>query len=167
MRLPGITTALLTAILLAPPLALASEDNRPAIDANTLLPVTGSPTASPGDSEIKARLAGGGPLSIAGGRGTMSNRGEKTVWDADNKRKNEKLSDAADLKKFIKVGDWNDVVLVANGNHITYTINGNLTTDLTDESPKAVKEGLIGLQLHQGFNMEIQFKDLKIKLLNK
>lgn len=66
MRLPGITTALLTAILLAPPLALASEDNRPAIDANTLLPVTGSPTASPGDSEIKARLAGGGPLSIAG-----------------------------------------------------------------------------------------------------
>jgi hypothetical protein len=105
---------------------------------------------------------------IAGGRGTMSNRGEKTVWDADNKRHDEPLSKTnADLKKDIHVGDWNDVVLVVNGNHVTYTINGELMTELTDESPKAVKEGLIGLQLHAGFNMDIQFKDLKIKLLNK
>ena len=28
--------------------------------------------------------------SVAGGRGTMSNRGEKTTWDADTKHKNEK-----------------------------------------------------------------------------
>ena len=27
---------------------------------------------------------------VAGGRGTMSNRGEKTVWDADNKREQRK-----------------------------------------------------------------------------
>ena len=37
---------------------------------------------------------------VAGGRGTMSNRGEKTTWDADNKRQNEKLAESgADLKK--------------------------------------------------------------------
>ena len=70
----------------------------------------------------------------------MSNRGEKTVWDADNKRHDEKLAKSnADLKKVIKVGDWNDVVLVAKGNHITYTINGHLMTDLTDDSPKALQ----------------------------
>ena len=46
--------------------AMASGDNAPASDANTLLPVTASPNATPGDSEIKARLAGTGPLSIAG-----------------------------------------------------------------------------------------------------
>jgi hypothetical protein len=104
---------------------------------------------------------------IAGGRAIMSHRGEKTVWDAENKRHDEKLPKTGDeLKKEIKVGDWNDVVLVANGDHITYTINGNLMTDMTDDSPKAVKEGLIGLQLHKGFTMEIQFKDMKIKLLN-
>ena len=104
--------------------------------------------------------------AIAGGRNTMSNRGEKTVWDADNKRHSEKLpEDNAALKKFIKIGDWNDVVLVVNGNHVTYTINGHLMTDLTDNSPKAVKEGLIALQIHKGFTMEIDFKDLKIKVL--
>jgi hypothetical protein len=104
---------------------------------------------------------------VAGNRGIMSTRGEKTVWDKDNKRHNEKLPDAADLKKHIKVGDWNEVVLVAKGNHITYTINGHLMTDLTDESPKALKEGVLALQLHAGFTMDIQFKDIKIKLMDE
>ena len=98
----------------------------------------------------------------------MSNRGEKTVWDADNKRHNEPLEETGDdLKKFIKVGDWNDFVLVAKGNHVTYTINGHLMTDLTDESPKALKEGVMALQLHAGFTMEILFKDIRIKLLDE
>jgi hypothetical protein len=104
---------------------------------------------------------------VAGGRATMSNRGEKTVWDKDNKRHNEKLPDAAELKKSIKVGDWNSVVLVAKGNHVTFTINDHLMTDLTDESPKALKEGVLALQLHAGFTMDIQFKDIKIKLLDE
>jgi hypothetical protein len=105
---------------------------------------------------------------VAGGRGTMSNRGDMTVWDSDNKRQNEKLGESGDaLKKLIKIGDWNEVVLVAQGNHITYSINGMLMTDLTDDSPKALKAGVIALQCHAGFTMDIQFKDLKIKLLDK
>src|SRR5579863_9195791 len=97
---------------------------------------------------------------VAGGRATMSNRGEKTTWDAENKRHNEKMAeDNAALKKFVKVGDWNDIVLVVQGNHVTYTINGHLMTDLTDESPKALKDGIIALQCHAGFTMEVQFKD--------
>jgi hypothetical protein len=105
---------------------------------------------------------------VAGGRSTMSNRGEKTVWNADNKRMNDKLGEGNEaLKKFIKIGDWNDVVLVAKGNHITYTINGQLMTDLTDDSPKALKEGVLALQLHQGYTMEVQFKDIKIKILDE
>ena len=97
----------------------------------------------------------------------MSNRGEKTVWDAETKRHNSPLSETGDdLKKLIKKGDWNDVVLVAKGNHVTYTINGHLMTDLTDESPKALKEGVMAFQLHAGFVMDIQFKDIEIKDLS-
>ena len=104
--------------------------------------------------------------NIAGGRGIMSIRGDKTTWDDTNKRTNETLGETKDaMKKYINVGDWNDVVLIVNGNHVTYTINGHLMTDLTDNSPKAVKDGIIGLQLHKGYTMEIQFKDLKIKKL--
>jgi hypothetical protein len=104
---------------------------------------------------------------VAGNRGTMSNRGDKTVWNADNKRQNETIGGGnAALKKFVKVGDWNDVVLVAKGNRITYSINGQLMTDLTDDSPKALKEGVLAFQLHAGYTMEIQFKDVRIKILD-
>ena len=71
------------------------------------------------------------------------------------------------MKKLIKIGDWNEVVLVAKGNHIMYYINGQLMTDLTDDSPKALKDGVLAFQLHAGFTMEIQFKDVKIKMLDK
>jgi hypothetical protein len=104
---------------------------------------------------------------VAGGRNTMSNRGEKTVWNADGERKNTKLADADQLTDLIKHRDWNKCVVIAHGNHITYRINGKITTDLTDNSPKALKSGVIALQLHAGFTMEIQFKDLKIKPIMK
>src|SRR6202035_951287 len=78
--------------------------------------------------------------AVAGKRATMSGRGQKVVWDADNQRHDAPLDeDNKKLQESIKVNDWNDVVLIAKGNHITYTINGHLMTDLTDDSPKAVK----------------------------
>jgi hypothetical protein len=105
---------------------------------------------------------------IVGGRNTMSNRGQKTHWTAENKRETEPLAESsAELKKAIKVMDWNDAVVVVKGNHITYTINGHLMTEMTDDSPKGRSNGVIGLQLHHGFVMEVQFKDIKIKFLDK
>jgi len=106
---------------------------------------------------------------IAGGRATMSMRGEKTVWDADNKRQNTPLSENADALKALlhNTGDWNDIVLIVNGNHVQYSINGHLMTELIDESPKAVLDGgVIALQMHAGFTMNIQFKDISIKFLD-
>ncbi len=95
----------------------------------------------------------------------MSDRGEKVTWDAGNAREVEPL-DAAELKDFIKPGQWNDVVLVARGNHITYTINGHLMTELTDDSPQALKQGVIALQLHRSQAMEVRFKDIEIEDLS-
>jgi hypothetical protein len=104
---------------------------------------------------------------VAGDRGTMSNRGEKTIWDSENRRHAEPLGeDGAGLLAFIAVGDWNDAILVARGDHITYSINGHVMTDLTDASPAALHFGRLALQLHEGFAMDVRFKDLRIKLLD-
>jgi len=104
---------------------------------------------------------------VAGGRGIMSKRGEKTTYTADGdpkKPKTEKLEKTdAELKAAIKVGDWNDAILTVKGNHIVFQINGNTTTEMIDDSPKALKEGVIALQLHAGHTMDIQFKDIKLK----
>jgi hypothetical protein len=102
---------------------------------------------------------------VAGNRGTMSNRGEKTIWDAATRRHIEPLSESdADLKKLIGRGEWNDVVLVANGNHVVYSINGHVMTDLLDNAPAALREGVLALQLHEGFTMDVRFKDVRIKV---
>jgi len=106
---------------------------------------------------------------VAGGRGIMSKRGEKTVWDAENKRSGSPLEKTdAEIKAKIKpVGEWNEVVVVADGPRITYSINGEVTTEMTDNSPKACKDGVIGFQMHGGQTMTLQFKDVKIKMLEK
>lgn len=104
---------------------------------------------------------------VAGKRGIMSNRGEKTLWDAGNKRTNTKLDKSAeDIKKAIKPqGEWNECIVTAVGNQITYKINGETMTELTDNSPHARKDGVIGIQMHGGHTMTIQFKDIRIKFL--
>ncbi|MFT5105250.1 MAG: hypothetical protein ACI8XO_001280 [Verrucomicrobiales bacterium] len=106
---------------------------------------------------------------VAGGRGIMSKRGEKTVWDAENKRTSTPLDKTdAEIKAKIKpVGEWNEAVVIADGNKITYSINGEVTTVMIDKSPKACKDGVIGLQMHGGHTMTLQFKDVKIKMLEK
>jgi len=54
---------------------------------------------------------------------------------------------------------------VAAGRRITSSINGHVTTELVDDSPKACKDGVIGLQMHGGCTMTLQFKDIAIRFL--
>jgi hypothetical protein len=120
------------------------------------------------DFDGNAQFDGGfyDEANVAGGRGIMALRGDKTTWDADNKRKNEPLGkNKAELGKLVKKADWNQMILAARGNHMTISINGQLMGELIDNSPKAVKDGVIAFQLHQGHTMTIQVKDVKIKLL--
>lgn len=104
---------------------------------------------------------------VAGGRGVMCNRGEMVRWNKDNKKevvgKTPKTSE--ELQNSIKNNDWNEYTIIAKGNHLTHMINGNVTADILDESPKAVKSGILALQIHVGPVMTVQFKDLQLKKL--
>jgi hypothetical protein len=105
---------------------------------------------------------------IAGKRDMLSNRGQATYWDSENRRHVETLSqNSSDLGSLTRRGGWNDAVLLARGNRILYSVNGHLMTDLRDESSTALREGLLALQLHEGFTMDVRFKDLRIKLLQQ
>ena len=65
-------------------------------------------------------------------------------------------------EKVVKPDDWNTVEVSANGDHLQVWVNGLLTADLHDS---ARAEGLIGLQLHQGPPMQVQFRNIRIKEL--
>ncbi len=103
------------------------------------------------------------------GRGIINPRCKKVVVDAAN-GKAKVTGDSSDEKKFLaslKKEDWNDYVIIAKGNHLVQKINGFVTADLTDNHKQKVLSGVLGLQLHTGPPMVVQFKDIKLKVLPK
>jgi len=101
-----------------------------------------------------------------GGRGRICQVGEKAVWPAEGgKQVQEKLIDQEAFLELMKVDDWNDVVIRAEGNHIRHWLNGRLILDFVDEHPKARSEGVIALQLHAGRPMWAEFRDIRLKRL--
>lgn len=100
-----------------------------------------------------------------GRRGRICLVGEKATWDADGKHvADERLIDAEGFKELFLLDDWNDIVIIAEGNHIRHYMNGTLTLDFTDEHPElALHNGKLGLQLHAGKPMWAEFKNIRFK----
>jgi hypothetical protein len=116
------------------------------------------------------------------GRGILMGPGEKirigaTTMVDDAKKKGgsrpktevEKLPGAtppADILAAYKLGEWNEMTIIANGNHLQHFINGKLTADVIDASTThASKSGVIAFQIHVGKPMTVRFKDVKLKTL--
>jgi len=99
------------------------------------------------------------------GRGVLVKRGTKVVVNSDGKK--EVAGQTAEEKEIvasIKKDDWNEYVIICQGNHVVQKLNGLTTVDLTDnQESKRAMSGLIGLQLHAGQPMKVQFKDIYLK----
>lgn len=67
------------------------------------------------------------------------------------------------IAEFHKVGKWNTLRIIVNGNRIQTFLNGEPFVDY--EAATIPEEGPIGLQLHPGVNMKVRFKNIKIKEL--
>lgn len=100
-----------------------------------------------------------------GKRGRTCMVGEKATWGADGKKITETLIDADGFAKLFKLDDWNDVVIIAQGDHIQHYMNGRLTMDFNDSPELSYKEGILAVQLHAGNPMWVEFKDIRIKEL--
>ena len=94
--------------------------------------------------------------------------GERAVWNADGKQVlDDSLIDQAGFKDLMKVDQWNDVVIIAQGNRIRHYLNGRLLMDFTDHHPElALREGVLALQLHAGKPMWAEFKNIRLAELN-
>ncbi len=102
------------------------------------------------------------------GRGIVMARGQAVALGADGSRKIiahlERNPD--ELKASIKPGDWNHVHIIARGNTLMNIVNGQLMALLVDDDEKArATKGLIGLQLHTGAPMKIEFRNIYVKKL--
>ena len=60
---------------------------------------------------------------------------------------------------------WNKLSIVAVGNRMIHLVNDVITVDITEKHPSAISKGHLGLQLHQGAPMKVEFKELKYRKL--
>ncbi|RPE12423.1 DUF1080 domain-containing protein [Chitinophaga lutea] len=70
------------------------------------------------------------------------------------------------LKEKIKSGDWNTCRLVVKGNRLQHYINGVLMSDVTDnDTVNGKNKGMLGMQVHVGPPMKVEYKDIALKVL--
>lgn len=65
------------------------------------------------------------------------------------------------VKKWYKPDTWNEMIIVAKGKDITVFVNGYKTAEIRNDPGRI--NGYIGLQLHGGMEMNVEFKEVLIK----
>ena len=70
------------------------------------------------------------------------------------------------LKTKIKTEDWNEIHLIVKGNRLQHYVNGILMSDVTDnDAVNGKSKGLLGVQVHVGPPMKVQYRNLRLKQL--
>jgi hypothetical protein len=108
-----------------------------------------------------------GQLYEERGRGFLAMRGQSTHLREDQRPGIiASLGDSEQLKEFIKANDWNQVHIIARGNLLIHILNGHvMSMAIDDDSAKRALGGWLGMQLHVGAPMKIEFRNLWFKKL--
>jgi len=90
-------------------------------------------------------------------------------WGAlyDETRRNKILAEPepAVVANLVKLNDWNDYEIRAEGPRIRLTLNGRQTVDFTEPDPDIPRTGVIGLQVHGGGKAEVHYRNISVKEL--
>lgn len=69
---------------------------------------------------------------------------------------------SAEGERALKPGEWNELQVSVQGNHVVTVLNGTKIADFTDSTPKFT-DGVVGLQIHTGGGVKMRWKDISIK----
>ena len=97
-----------------------------------------------------------------GKRGIIARRWQKVDARGD---KDVKVLGSVGDKTQLDGTQWNTLSIVAVGNRMIHMVNDVITVDITENHPGAITKGHLGLQLHQGAPMKVEFKELKYRKL--
>ena len=96
------------------------------------------------------------------GRGITVTNGQGVVADPEGKRW---ITDQRDPVK-VDTAQWHEYSIIAKGNHIVHKIDGKMTIEFHDFDEKARSlEGVLAFQVHRGPAMNVQIKDVRLKVL--
>jgi hypothetical protein len=73
------------------------------------------------------------------------------------------FGDAAELAK-VATDDWNAVHLIVRGHTLSHIVNGRLMTVVVDDdAPNRPADGLLGVQVHVGPPMKVEYRNIRLK----
>lgn len=105
-----------------------------------------------------------GQLYEERGRGFLALRGQVTQLQKGKKQLIASLRSGDELKALIKVNDWNQLHIIARGNHLTHILNGHLMAVVIDDDAAGhAMGGLIGFQMHTGPPMKVEYRNIWLK----
>jgi hypothetical protein len=101
------------------------------------------------------------------GRTFLARRGELVRIDASAKPAVVgSLGETKALEAFIKSDDWNEVHIIARGSVLTHIFNGHVMSVVVDDDAAHRRlDGLIGVQVHVGPPMKVEFRHIRLKEL--
>jgi hypothetical protein len=101
------------------------------------------------------------------GRTFLALRGDIARVDADGKsRIIGSVGDKDKLAELVKKDDWNQYHLIVRGNAMVHLLNGQVMSVVVDDDPAHRKfEGLVGVQVHVGPPMKIEYRNFLLKTL--
>ncbi len=92
---------------------------------------------------------------------SVSDLVENNVW---TQSEIVETSNATELKSHIQSNSWNACHLIVDGHTMKHFVNGVLMSEVLDNDPLYRKNnGLIGLQLHMGPPMKVEFRNIQLK----
>jgi hypothetical protein len=101
------------------------------------------------------------------GRTFLALRGQMTRNEEGKKaRMIASLGDLKELQSYIKDEDWNEYHLIVRGNVLVHILNGHVMSMVIDDDPPNRRfDGLIGVQVHVGPPMKIEYRNFRMKKL--
>ncbi|MDB6120464.1 MAG: hypothetical protein JWO08_4245 [Verrucomicrobiaceae bacterium] len=84
------------------------------------------------------------------------------IYDEGRRNKFIAPADMAIVHPALKLWDWNEYTIKAEGNRIQTWINGVPGVDYKELDPNIPYDGIIGVQVHSGGNTKVQLKDITI-----
>ena len=99
------------------------------------------------------------------GRTFMALRGQVTrAVDGGKREVIGTVGDYKELAKSIREADWNEVHIIARGNTLVHILNGRVMSILVDDDAKnRAADGRLGVQVHTGPPMKVEFRDIRLK----
>ena len=106
---------------------------------------------------------------VSGFQCDMGFMGKDNIWgslyDESRRKKFLVVGPQDKVRPAVKLDDWNDFVIRAEGPHIQIWINGVQSVDYTEKEAGIDESGIIALQIHGGPPSEASYKDVSIKEL--